>query len=45
MTKDHWVCRTLSHDWLVDIACPSSPKTRRGVVIITYRQISYITNH
>ena len=22
MTKDHWVCETLSHDWLVDIACP-----------------------
>jgi len=23
MTKDHWVCETLSHDWLVDIACLS----------------------
>ena len=22
VTKDHWVCKTLSHDWLVDIACP-----------------------
>jgi len=34
VTKDHWVCKTLSHDWLVDIACPSGYSlkliTRRG---------------
>jgi len=38
MTKDHWVCKTLSHDWLVDIACPSGYSltliTRRGVSLI-----------